>query len=663
MKTAKYIVTGAAALILAACSGEGFLSNDSPSSMEASTVFSSPTRTEEAIFGVYSLLGSNNGYRNRIACGYEGLNTDIEWSTKSAGSGDEPDLMLYNCATSNSRIFSSSGSDLWSYLNTMIERSNNIIEGLEEYGNVENDETQAYFLGEALFLRSFAYLEQVKYWGDVPARFVSLAKDPNGVNARKTDRNEVYEQLRIDLRRAADLMPWSPDIPAASAKNNVGRASKAAALALLARADLMYAGMAVRPGVEGTDINDPTNYAVTYNIPDEGKRAEVLKEALEACAEIIKAEDYKLAEDFAQPFKQICSDVTDYSRMEHIWVMPFNNGTRGQVMNYNAPKLSTDAQSTCKNILPGYGGGSSNGHICVSPVLVLGFEKADKRRAVTFVPGQWQYDNANAESSDPEVRAAAFPGVDPSANRLYMKHNQINNFYLGKYRFEWMAPGRSHTGTDDGIDFPVLRYADVLLMFAEAAIGSIGEETDKPVNTTGLDPVEQFNKVRTRAGVSTMSSITIDDIIAERAFELCGEYVRKFDLMRWGILREDMTQIEAFIRELAADASRHAMNFGDTMYYKYTFDASIGGWVIDMDSIYGLRQGETERPAYAKSSNGWFAKDIYNSDSKGYVLGASQYQIFKSEEQLDTRQYWPIYNRYVSASDGALWNNYGYGNE
>ena len=660
MKTINtYKVFALCSLLLAlnACS-ESFLSNDSPSSMEAATVFSSASRTEQAIYGVYALLGSNNGYRNRMACGYAGLNTDIEYSTKSTGSGDEPDLMLYDCGTANSRIFSSSGSDLWSYLNTMIERSNNIIEGLEDYGNVETDPVQAYFLGEALFLRSFAYLEQVKYWGDVPARFVSLAKDPNGVNARKTDRNEVYAQLRKDLKRAAELMPWSPECPGNS-QNNVGRGNKAAALALLARANLMYAGKAVRPGTDGFDVTAPEDYAVTYNIQDASLRAEVYQEALEACAQIINQEDYKLAADFAQPFKQICSDVVAYNQMEHIWVMPFHDAIRGQVLNYNAPKISSDAQTTCKGILPGYGGGSSNGHICVSPVLVYMYDKADKRRAVTFVTGQWNYDNASAESSNDTVRTAAFPGVAPNAPRLYMKHNQINTFYLGKYRFEWMAPGRSHTGTDDGIDFPVLRYSDVLLMFAEAAIGGIGG--DVPVNNTGLDPVQIFNKVRTRAGVSTKGSITMDDIMDERAFELCGEYVRKYDLMRWGNLRERMANEEATIRQMAADASRHSMNIGDTMFYKYRFEESVGGWV--MDSIYGLAVGEIERPDYAQSKRGWFAKDIFNSDSKGYVLGASQYPIFKSEEQLETRQYWPIYNRYVAASDGALWNNYGYGNE
>jgi len=322
MKTFQYIAIGAAALLLAGCS-EGFLSNESPSSMEASTVFSSAGRTEQAIYGVYNLMGSNNGYRNRMACGYVGLNTDIEYSTKSSSSGDEPDLMMYNCGTANSRIFSSSGSDLWSYLNTMIERSNNIIEGLEAHGNVENDSVQAYFLGEALFLRSFAYLEQVKYWGDVPARFVSLAQDGDGVNARKTDRNEVFDHLRTDLKRAAELMPWSPECPG-NANNNVGRANKAAALALLARADLMYAGKAVRPGADGHDVTDESNYAVTFNIENATLRQEVYQEALEACAQIINQEDYKLASDFSKPFKQICADVTAYNQMEHIWVMPFS---------------------------------------------------------------------------------------------------------------------------------------------------------------------------------------------------------------------------------------------------------------------------------------------------------------------------------------------------
>lgn len=648
MKTIKYMAFGIVALMMAGCSD--FFDTNSPSSMDKKTVFSNQERTELAIYGVYELMAETDSYMNRIGCGFAGLNTDIEWSTFSTSSDlGNKQSVLYDMTTSNSRVANGKKS-IWYYLNAMVERSNNIIEGIEEYGEPANNAQMRYFLGEAYFLRSFAYLEQVKYWGDVPARFVSLAENDEGVNARKTDRNEIYDHLRVDLQKAADYLPWSPECPG-TANNNVGRANKAAALALLARADLMYAGKAVRP----TTIDDPTGYSVRYNIEDAEVRKQVYQEALEACAAIIRNEDYKLAADFEKPFRQICSDVTSYKDMEHIWVMPFADGARGRILNYHAPKVNGSANIA--GILPGYAvGGKSNGHVCVSPRLIFAFDKADKRREVTYFLGQWMYNNGADENSSDSARMKIFPGVDPKADRLYQKHTQANNFYLGKYRFEWMAQGRSVQGDEEGIDFPVLRYADVLLMFAEASIGGVGG--DVPANNTGLNPLEQFNKVRARAGVAPKAALDMETIMQERAFELCGEYVRKYDLMRWGCLKEKMVETENYIRALAVDGTRHQMNIGDTLYYKYTYKEEIGGWM--MDSVYGLAVGETRRPAYATSKNGWQAKDIFNSDSKGYVLGASQYPIYTNEEQLESRQYWPIWGQVVSTSNGTLWNNYGY---
>lgn len=650
MKAIKYILIASAAALVG-CSN--FFDTTSVSTMDASEVFVSPTRTAQAIAGVYELFGENNSYRNRIACGYTGMNTDTEWNTRSTNTdANVSALFTYNMELSNSQVSSTTGSDIWSYLNAGIERCNEIIEGIEKYAdkNAKEYKEQQYLLGEAYFLRAFLCLEQVKYWGDVPARFVSLSQDMNGLNTKKGDRNLVYEQIRADLKKAAVLMPFSAEIPVLAAKNNVGRASRTAALALLARADLMYAGKAVRPN----SIDDPTGYSVTYNIADESKRKDIYKEALLACDSIFQGKEKELAANFETPFRQICQDVSDYAIMEHIWVLPFANGSRGQVLNYNAPKIPSESATTVSRVISGYGdGASSNGSICVVPSLVYSYDAADKRRDVTVVPGQWYYNNGSSEEADSLSRTYIFGTGDTTALLLYQKHSPINNLFCGKFRWEWM--NRKVTTTDDGIDFPILRYADVLLMFAEAAL----EVGNAGCQKTGA---EALSEVRLRAGLEAVTSYTLDDIKNERAKEFVGEYIRKYDLMRWGILKQQMVATHEILNKMAGakeiEHDRAGLQMNDSIYYKYRFDAELGGYV--MDSIWGMRFGETGKPATFSVENGWRKKGIIMSESKGYFLSDINFPMYASEEKLESRQYWPIFSTNVATSGQTLWNNYGY---
>ena len=626
---------------------EDFFSNASPSAQTPSKVFSDANLTEQAICGAYQELAKDKGYINRLGCGYVGLNTDCEWSTWSTNTDDRAATVVYDMSNNNSAVSNKNGSDAWSYLGTVIERCNNIIEGILLYGDT-TDSAFRYYLGEAYFLRSFAYLEMVKYWGDVPARFTTLTTDPESINTRKTDRNVIYEHLRVDLKEAARLMPWSNEdgVPA-PCRNKVGRGNKAAALALLARADLMYAGKAVRP----LTLEDPSGYSVRPNFEDNELRKAVFEEVLWACATIIKHED-KLASDYETPFRQICSDMTAYDRMEHLWAIPFADGARGQILGFNAPKVGSSDIVKLAGKLPGIGDGAkSNGHICITPYLFYQFDPSDTRRAVTCVQGAWAYDNKSVNGL-------------PSEERPYQKSANVKNFWLAKYRFEWMAAGRTSTG-DDGIDLPVLRYADVLLMFAEAAIGS--NMGVIPSNTTGLDPLEQLNRVRRRAKVADAGALTFDAIRTERAKEFCGEYIRKWDLMRWGILKEQVQAAEQFCRAImensdviTAELNGQSVTISSKYWYKYRQDPSLNGaWV--MDSIYGLAPGETVKPSYFDKNNGWIEKkEIFGSDEKGWDLAKSSYPFYREAAQLESRQYWPIFPHYITASNGNLWNNYGY---
>jgi len=644
MKTFKYIAIAAVAVAFAGCD---FFDSKSPSAMDAKTVFSNENNTELVIAGVYEQFGQDKSYRNRLACGYQSLNTDTEHGTKNSGKAD---WNVYSIDPNNGDLSTSNGKDPWGYLNTAIERCNNIIEGIEEFGDTASARTK-YMLGEAYFLRSFCYYEMVKLWGDVPARFVSLTKDESGMSLPKSDRTNVLKQIRIDLKKAAQLMPWSADCPG-SAKNYTGRPSKAAALALLARVDLAYAGKGVRPA---TWRNGPE----FLTGDDSQLRVELNTEVMWACAQIINnaTEDSKLQAKYEDIFKKICADETGYANSEVIWEIAFADGSRGQVLQYNCTKIS-DAVGGLKNNL----GGSSNSAVGIVPTLYYDFDPADTRRDVTMARYIWVYDDGSKFNSDAANVALAFPEKGSDAKILYQKNQSIGDWYANKYRVEWMT--RARTGNDEGINFPIIRYADVLLMAAEASIGGIGG--DMPTNLYGLDGAACFNRVRARAGVGS-KPLNMENLQEERKFEFTGEYLRKYDLMRWGILHEKLLKAHERLENMNLHQGEFA-NLSDTIYLKYKYvgdqyseSASpiIKGFVID--SVYGLNKGETGVPPYYDKSNGWVKTSIY-SGSGGRELASENYELFDREFpiRLLGRQLWPIFSSNIGKSNGALWNDYDY---
>ena len=158
------------------------------------------------------------------------------------------------------------------------------------------------------------------------------------------------------------------------------------------------------------------------------------------------------------------------------------------------------------------------------------------------------------------------------------------------------------------------------------------------------------------------------NIQEERKLEFTGEYIRKWDLMRWGILKETMIHAH----ERLAEMNLHQGEFeglNDTIYYKYkyvgdelSFTSGIKGFVID--SVYGLDKGESGEPSYYNKENGWVKTSIYNSESTGRELASDNYMLFDREfpNRLNGRQLWPIFAVNVGQSNGALWNDYDYAN-
>ncbi len=596
---------------------------------------------------LYHLLGEQNSYRTRLSGGWHGYNTDIERHTGNM------EYTLYTITPSCPDL-SAANKDPWTYLSKMVYNASIIIEGIETYCDTTKA-AYAYLLGEALFLRAFALSEMVKLWGDVPMTWKYSYGTIIPAQA-KQDRNLAYETVRLDLKRAANLLPWSDLIPDVrvidtyreptseissqesymehqSGHNYTGRPSKAAALALLARVDLNYAGFALRPNTLGTPAD---GYGIQLNLYDANIRRVLYQEALEACAQIILREDIKLLPDYAQIFKNVCADVTNYQQSEVIWEIPFADGVRGQVMNRNAA-CNTSARGILKNTTST---SKAQNKITIVPTLYFDFEQGDKRRDVTLPLFQWNYDNKHkiAEVSD---------------KCLYQKVQRLDKWYLGKWRIEWMS--RTHLSDDDGVNFPIIRYADVALMFCEAALGGI--TGDVPDNTTGLAAQAQFDKIRGRAGVAS-KPLNMSNLMEERKLEFAGEYIRKYDLIRWGKLRSAMQDARVRLQNLSAHTGEFA-NVSEIAYYKFRENYE---YTVDGSKCYVLDTYLFEQPADYDEESGWQKTNIFES-SGANVLDEGTYFLYDYEhpENLDRRQLWPIFTTDMQYDEkGYLWNDYDY---
>ncbi len=640
MKYLRYIAIAAlASLGLTSC--DDFFDTGSDSAVDGSLIYTKPELTQAALNGVYNLFSENNSYRNRMNCGYWGLNTDIEFNGKTNAA--ELELCRYNEQLTNGQVSKSDGKDPWGYFTTAIERVNCIIDGMEEYANLDDGQMAAY-LGEAYFLRGFIYMELTKVWGDVPAIFEPMSAT---TNLHKQDRNIIFEQMRADFSRAAELLPEG---------STIIKPCKQAAWAMLARTDLYYAGYALRPD-QWIDGGGST-YGVQFNVKDPAYRAFLYGEAMDACAQVINKDgDAKLLANFEDVFKKICADNTVYAGNEFIYALPFKDGARGQFMNYNCIK-SSDAFGALRN----NEAGSTNSVQLINPVFVFDYDKSDKRKFTTIAPFSWTADKGSGISStDMDAVKLAFPNYTGTKNAVYQKKQSAGKFYLGKYRVEWMS--RLRSGNDDGVDFPIIRYADVLMMYAEASLGGISGDVPSPTVACSVTPQAAFDKIRTRAGLSSLP-LTMDNIMKERAFEFCGEYLRKCDLMRWGKLKEKLVEAQTRVNNLR-DKTGEFASVNDSIWFTYKMDdyylfdgTTTAEHAYVIDKIVGLDLSETERPAEFDKNAGWVAKAIYINDEN--VKELKDYKIYESEDLIDKRHYWPIFSVNVASSNGALWNDYDY---
>jgi hypothetical protein len=607
--------------------------------MTSETVYKSQALTEQAVLGIYDIIGEDKSYRNRLAGSYVGYSTDIEKSTKL---GD------YSTTWTDANVGNSyKGADCWGWLFKGVERANLCINGMEAYSDTTKPKF-AYLLAEALTMRAFLYNDIVKLWGDVPYRFDPMT-DANKYSP-KVDRTLIYERLLSDLARAEKLFNghWGT-------QTTVERVNLAFVKGLRARIALMYAGYALRPAqvVQGGS----GSYGVQLNVKDEAKRKALYQIAMNECADVMANSGKHLETSYENIFKKQCNGEVSYTNSESLFELPFSDA-RGQIVNLCGLKTDVACGGHLLNFPNGH---SAGGNVTILPGYYYSFNPADTRRDVTASVYKWTY--SRADSSDVDAVKALYG----TKSILWQKVQSIDKLSLAKWRFEWMKAAPTASTSDDGVNFCVMRYADILLMYAEASIGGItGNVPDGADKSSGL---AALNLVHTRAGLTSLADYDMTTIENERAFEFAGEGIRKYDLMRWGLLKTNMDKAVQDVIKYLATTNTNTFPLSK-IYIQYTADATLtsdGSIAYKISSVYGNKPGETSKP-----SGTWKSKSfVGNLDSSGkqivktfvyYNYNRTNNDASATSADPDSRQLWPIFQSNINSSNGTLWNDYGYPN-
>lgn len=584
------------ASIFTSCSDD-YLDAPAQSTLDESVIFSSPDLAAGAIDGIKIPFAETNSYRGRFLPFY-GLNTDTEWYNSSQTVSDASDLCTYDAKANNSQM--NTTNNAWAMMYSGIERANICIRGLRAYGNPTPGSELGYLLGEALTLRAIYYADLVKAWGDVPYRFEPL--NNNNLYVAKTSRDEIYKQLLADLGEAATLVPWPGETTATS---SVERINKAFVKGFRARLAMAASGYQQYPDGVRRSTDPQLSVANMYAL------------ALSECRSVIASGSAHLESSFETFWKKYNQEYL-VAGGESLWELPFSEG-RGRMLFTFAVRHTTNDQFHAN-------GANRGGTAGPLPIVFYDYDQADTRRDVTCVP--YKYGTAVNNIAKQELGA-------------------LNTWYFGKYRYEWMTRFVTSTN-DDGVNKIYMRYAEVLLIAAEAANELEGPSAAAPylkeIRQRAFPAAVHATKVDAYVNALTSKTAMFNALVEENKFEFTGEMERKQALIRWNLLKTKLDEAKVKMTNLSQRSGEYA-TVPTTLYYKYKTDN------VSLD-IYGLNRGETTNPGADYTSFAW--------TWTGAAADTKISTLYKAGANPDNRQFWPIWQVFIDGSNGKLVNDYGY---
>lgn len=486
-KYIKLLITGGLLILSVGCKKNLDLVNKSAYTYD--TYFTSDAAINQAVVATYAGLLHTGLWAREWYFTFDLLGYDAKNNQPLVG--DLLQLAQYNFGPDQNQV-----NEMWSALYQIIARANVVIDRAQAWkpANTTEQKHQTQYISEAKFLRAYAYFQLVNCFGRVPLRTQYIAlPTPAQIDLPRSSVSDVWAFIEKDLKDAEAGLPLTYDA------TDYGRATQGAAVALLGKSYL-YEKKWSEAQAELTKLTQaPFNYALApvYNdLFDDPNQDDPAKNP-----ETI--------------FQVMNQQWTDWGIGNQYYVFGGQETWGGKATH------SDRAQE--------YGFNDwNNVHITTTAVKAFTYPNpqnpsvnyVDPRAAYTFYG-----DAASGGQTEYCQQCATGPIAYPFATKGYE--------WL---KYEYYNKVATFGGPQSGINGQVIRYADVLLMLAEAYIQQ---------GNTGSEPLALINEVRSRPSVKAPLYPSLGDqteamkiLMRERQLELTGEQSRYFDLIRWGIAKQ-----------------------------------------------------------------------------------------------------------------------------
>ena len=628
--------------VISMSSCSDFLDQKSPSELETTDVYNSTYYTELRVNKIYGGLTQDRTYSQDLAIVWN-LNSDIELvdglGDDATNTTSERGNMNYNASPAWSKI-----SGVWDAIYGVIEDANDVVAGVRNSnlltnGSTSEQQAMKRYLGEALTLRAMCYLDLVRFFGDVPFKTEPSKSDLSDAYLSKTDRDEILDQLLVDLEEAVEMLPWADEVGGYTTE----RITKGYAHGLLAQIAMTRAGYAIREKAkEGYETASYSDATYPTQRPAADVRTDLYARALKHLSAIINNGTHQLNPSFENQWYLINQLQLDKTYHENLFEIPMGRNVTGE--------LGYTVGVRMNGVTTEYGYGNSSGKLKLTAPLLYSYDKNDLRRDITIAAFEIKQDGKNTIES--------------------MLGNAPFGLYCAKWDCrkmsnEWLQENLKATAKHmTGVNPVKMRYSQVLLYYAECLNELAGPEGSYQ-GDAGITALQALALVHNRAfseasiannymnNVPRTKEGFFEALVQENAWEFAGEGYRKWDLIRWNLL---VDRINAFKQTYLNDLQ--SGKYPDKLYFNYS-DAEQTK--IDMNSVtwYSLPSNPDD---YAGSVDG-FGKSAVGTGKDKQVdtnLPTISSGLVGEGVVVKNRYLMPIASTTISASNGKLHNSYGY---